>query len=133
MITRWKKNESLARLLDLYTQSDVESVDKCAPACLRRPEVQKMLWDLRGSVDQWLDQAKAMGQEQTVVHGDFHRGQLFAKVNGDGTTELAVTDWSCIGTGHLCMELVVQKRLTLLRLFWSFWGRLKSIFGKHCI
>ena len=66
-----------------------------------------MLWDLRGSVSRWYEKAKKMPRDQTVCHGDFHKGNLFA--NGAGvksSVDVIVIDWAFTRAGHVAWELV---------------------------
>jgi hypothetical protein len=55
----------------------------------------------------WIDRVGEKDKRQTVLHGDFHRGNLFAKRNAaNGSVECALFDWSFVGAGHCTWELL---------------------------
>jgi hypothetical protein len=81
---------------------DVWGGHPAAPPALARPEVVAMLWDLRANVASWLPRARAIDRDQTLLHGDFHRGNLFWRAERN---ELVVIDWAMFGAGHVAWEL----------------------------
>ena len=68
-----------------------------------------MLYDLRANASRWTLAAAKFNDKQTMVHGDFHRGNLFFRqADPDALSEeddCAVLDWAFYGTGHCCWEL----------------------------
>ena len=88
----------MERFIDLWQ-------DRPERTCLQNPEVLEMLWDLRANIHRWCSRIEALDREQTMVHGDFHRGNIFAK-REDGSVEVCTFDWSFFGTGHVAWEVV---------------------------
>ena len=94
-----KDDKQLIQFLDHWS-------DRPEWGMLREPDVLAMLFDLRANTGRWIQRVLDKDQQQTVVHGDFHRGNIFAKTKDDGSIELALFDWSFIGTGACTFELI---------------------------
>jgi aminoglycoside phosphotransferase (APT) family kinase protein len=68
--------------------------------------------DLRGSIKRWFPRAKRMSRDQTTLHGDFHRGNIFYHkptldaTGALGVADLVAIDWAMFGRGHAAHELV---------------------------
>ena len=66
-----------------------------------------MLFDLRANTGNWYQRVLDKDQKQTVLHGDYHRGNMFQKAKADGSgVELALFDFSFIGAGNATWELM---------------------------
>ena len=77
-------------------------------ADLRDVGVQEMLYDLKANQHRWWARAISMSRDQTVLHGDFHKGNLFVRPEEDGPTEpeeVYVIDWAYVGAGHCAWEV----------------------------
>eukprot|EP01043_Picozoa_sp_COSAG02_P017213 COSAG02_NODE_776_length_17302_cov_17.765855_3_plen_453_part_00 len=60
----------------------------------------------QANAHRWIDRVGEKDKRQTVLHGDFHRGNLFAKQNAaDGSVECALFDWSFVGAGRCTWEM----------------------------
>lgn len=94
-----KDDKQLTQFLDIYS-------DNADWPLLQDPDVLAMLFDLRANTMNWVQRALDKDQRQTVLHGDFHRGNMFAKTKEDGTVELALFDFSFIGAGNCTWELL---------------------------
>ena len=49
-----------------------------------------------------------MPRDQTILHGDFHKGNLFVRPEEEGPTdpsEVIVIDWAYFGLGHVSWEI----------------------------
>lgn len=99
-LPKFRSSDRLGKFIDMFGYGRYESEF----AILQEPEVQAALWDMRANVHRWLPRVKSLDQKQTMLHGDYHRANMFMKRNSDGV-EIAVFDWSFFGTGHVSWEV----------------------------
>jgi hypothetical protein len=75
---------------------------------LREPGLRSMLWDLRANFSSWFERGCNMPRDQTLLHGDFHLGNIFVKEDDEVMTQpddVTVIDWAYMGAGHSSWEL----------------------------
>ena len=93
--------KALDRYLNLY-------LPRAHAADLRDPLVQETMYDLKANQANWFERGKALPRDQTVLHGDFHKGNLFFRPVEEGPTdpsEVIVLDWAFYGKGHASWEI----------------------------
>lgn len=77
-------------------------------ADLRDSLVQEVMYDVKANQANWFERGKALPRNQTIMHGDFHKGNLFFRDVAEGPTdpsEVIVLDWAFFGHGHCSWEI----------------------------
>ena len=98
-LKKFQTDTTLQKFLDLWSSRD-------HAADLQDEGVRQLLWDLRANFNNWFQRGCDMPRDQTLLHGDFHVGNIF--IRKDGATEpddVTVIDWAYLGTGHVSWEL----------------------------
>jgi hypothetical protein len=66
------------------------------------------MYDVKANQANWFERGKSLPRDQTVLHGDFHKGNLFFRPVAEGPTdpsEVICLDWAMYGAGHCTWEL----------------------------
>ena len=76
-------------------------------ADLQDEGVRQLLRDLRSNFDNWFQRGCNMPRDQTLLHGDFHVGNIFFRKDGATVPDdvTVAIDWAYLGPGHVSWEL----------------------------
>lgn len=92
---------SLQSFLDTWSSRD-------HAADLRCEELRQMLWDLRNNFENWFERGCKMPREQTLLHGDFHLGNIFVRKDGMASPDdISLIDWAYLGTYLTTIDVLI--------------------------
>lgn len=97
-LKKFQTDATLQKFLDMWSSRD-HAVD------LRDEGLRQMLWDLRANFGNWFQRGCAMQRDQTLLHGDYHLGNIFVKQQGTSPDDVTLIDWAYLGTGHVSWEI----------------------------